>query len=97
MASSSSRVNTFPVGLFGVFRMIALVFSLNAAASSSGSNVHVVVAPDGGWSVTYRGVAPPRHLADDTFSELQRLSRPREFGHTNVEDTTRPSAFSSCS
>jgi len=38
IASSSSRVNTFPVGLFGVLMMIAFVLLLKAAASSAGSN-----------------------------------------------------------
>ena len=70
IVSSSSRVNTFPVGLFGVLMMIALVLSLNAAASSSGSNVQPALSdveasalgPSevDGCSVTYRGVAPER-------------------------------------
>ena len=39
MVASSPRVKTLPVGLFGVLTMMALVRSLNAAASASGSNV----------------------------------------------------------
>ncbi len=34
MAISSARLNTFPVGLLGLFSTIARVRSLNAAASS---------------------------------------------------------------
>ena len=51
MASRSSREKTVPVGLLGLQRMIALVRSLNAAASSSGSNRQC-----GGRSGTNRGV-----------------------------------------
>src|SRR5947209_3326118 len=60
--SSSSRENTLPVGLFGVLMMIAFVLSLNAAASSSGSNDQSAAGePDGAegsgaWRVTERGV-----------------------------------------
>ena len=41
MYSSSSRVNTLPVGLLGVLRMMALVRGVKARRSSSGSNVPV--------------------------------------------------------
>ena len=47
IVSSSSREKTFPVGLFGVLMMIAFVFSLNAAASSSGSNVQSALGEPG--------------------------------------------------
>ena len=67
IVSSSSRENTLPVGLFGVLRMIAFVFPLKAAASSSGSNHQLALADvegrgveEGSCSVTYRGVAPER-------------------------------------
>ena len=53
MVSSSARVNTRPVGLFGVFTMIALVRDVNARASSSGSKVNA-----GGRRGTNTGVAP---------------------------------------
>ena len=39
MVASSSRVKTLPVGLFGLLMMMAFVRLVNAAASSSGSNV----------------------------------------------------------
>ena len=53
MSSSSAREKTRPVGLFGVFTMIALVREVNARRSSSGSNVKL-----GGRSGTKTGVAP---------------------------------------
>ena len=53
MVSRSSRVKTVPVGLLGLQRTIALVRSLNAAASSSGSNFQC-----GGRTRTNRGIAP---------------------------------------
>ena len=52
-ASRSAREKTVPVGLLGLHRTIALVLSLKAAASSSGSNRQC-----GGRSGTNRGVAP---------------------------------------
>jgi hypothetical protein len=53
MTSSSSRVKTLPVGLFGVLMMMARVRFENARARSSGSN-----RQSGAWSRTKRGVAP---------------------------------------
>ena len=55
IADSSSRENTFPVGLFGEFTTIARVRIENAARSSPSSNVQ-----SGGRSVTSRGTAPDR-------------------------------------
>ncbi len=55
MSVSSSRENTLPVGLFGVLTMMARVRSLNAAASSAGSNDQ-----SGSRRRTKRGTAPER-------------------------------------
>src|SRR5438128_2179322 len=74
IVSSSARVKTRPVGLFGVLTMIAFVRGVNAFASSSASNSN-----DGGRSgkireplsevdaAVYR--TEPRHLADDRLGE----------------------------
>ena len=53
ISSSSARVNTRPVGLWGVFTRIARVRSVKAARSSASS-----MAKSGGRSVTKRGTAP---------------------------------------
>ena len=55
MCSSSTRENTFPVGLLGVLMMIALVRLLKALSSSAGSNDQ-----SGSRSRTKRGTAPER-------------------------------------
>ena len=55
MNSSSSRVNTLPVGLFGVLTMMALVRGPNARVSSSRSKLQ-----SGACRRTKRGVAPER-------------------------------------
>ena len=55
MNSSSSRVNTLPAGLWGVFRRISLVRSENAAARASLGS-----AQSGGSMRTSFGVAPAR-------------------------------------
>ena len=52
---SSSRVNTFPVGLCGEFTMIGARRRTERRAQLVGSNAH------SGWrSVTYLSVAPAR-------------------------------------
>src|SRR5258705_5587903 len=58
--SSSWRVKTFPVGLLGVLRMIALVCGPKAAANSLSSNDHVESSLAGGRILTKRGAAPER-------------------------------------
>ena len=55
ISSSSSRVNTLPVGLCGELSTRPRVRGPNAARSSSGS-----IDQSGSWSVTYRGTAPDR-------------------------------------
>ena len=55
MNSSSARAKTFPVGLFGVFKIMALVEGPKAAASWSRSKLQ-----SGGRSLTKRGAAPLR-------------------------------------
>ena len=55
ITSSSSRVNTLPVGFDGLHTMIALTPRANAASSTTGSN-----EKSGGSSGTKIGSAPDR-------------------------------------
>lgn len=54
-SASSSRLNTFPVGLFGVLMTMALVRPEKARSSSAGSKVQ-----SGSRRRTKRGTAPQR-------------------------------------
>src|SRR2546428_205090 len=75
MSSSSFRVKTRPVGLFGVFTMIAFVRAENAARSSSGSKTFF-----GGRRGEIREAlrevdaamqrVQARHLSDDRLGEV---------------------------
>src|SRR5258706_11209044 len=59
MYSSSVRVKTLPVGLFGVLRIIALVFGPNAAANSFSSYDQKEFSSAGGPPLSKSGGAPP--------------------------------------
>ena len=84
MVSSSSRVNTLPVGLFGVFRMIAFVLSLNAAGELLGIERPVGPARDarrlvqrdearrGAGEDRIRSVVLVERLEDDDFVARDR-------------------------
>src|SRR5260370_36876367 len=61
MYSSSVRVKTLPVGLFGVLRIIALVFGPNAAANSFSSYDQKEFSSPGGRLFTKSGGAPLRN------------------------------------
>src|SRR5258708_38459041 len=67
MYSSSVRVKTLPVGLFGVLRIIALVFGPNAAANSFSSYDQKEFSSAGGPLFTKRRGAPPRNPAGPEF------------------------------
>src|SRR5260370_34370830 len=69
MYSSSVRVKTLPVGLFGVLRIIALVFGPNAAANSFSSYDQKEFSSAGGRHLTERGGAPPRITAGPAIFE----------------------------
>src|SRR5258707_1334301 len=75
MSSSSARVNTFPVGLWGVLRTMAAVFLLNARANSFSS-----MDQSGSRKVTYTGFAPGRlarrvcSRMTDSVKSLMRLA-----------------------
>src|SRR5258707_7878865 len=67
MYSSSVRVKTLPVGLFGVLRIIALVFGPNAAANSFSSYDQKEFSSAGGPLFTKRRVAPLRNPSGTEF------------------------------
>src|SRR5258708_29895684 len=67
MYSSSVRVKTLPVGLFGVLRIIALVFGPNAAANSFSSYDQKEFSSAGGRLFTKRGGAPLRIASGAEF------------------------------
>src|SRR5260221_4085479 len=58
--SSSARVNTLPVGLFGVLRIIAFVCGPNAAANSFSSYDQKEFSSAGGRILSKGGGAPLR-------------------------------------
>src|SRR5947207_1373667 len=74
---SSARVNTLPVGLWGVFTTMARVRGPKAAASVAGSKHHAPPAAAGGEARgkvdPVEGNAESRHPADDRPLELLRL------------------------
>src|SRR5258707_15883672 len=78
MNSSSARVNTLPVGLFGVLRIIALVCGPNAAASSFSSYDQKEFSLAGGRILTKRGVAPMKI----PFGRMTRKNWPRHSDRT---------------
>src|SRR5260221_968905 len=67
MYSSSVRVKTLPVGLFGVLRIIALVFGPNAAANSFSSYDQKEFSSAGGRLLTKRRGAPLRNASGPSF------------------------------
>src|SRR5258707_5935754 len=68
MNSSSARVNTLPVGLFGVLRIIALVFGPNAAANSFSSYDQKEFSSAGGHIFTEPRDGPPTNASGTEIS-----------------------------
>src|SRR5260370_32867837 len=67
MNSSSARVNTLPVGLFGVLRMMALVCGPKAAANSFSSYDQKDFSSAGGRIFPKTGGGPPQIPAPPRF------------------------------
>src|SRR5260221_6567082 len=92
MYSSSVRVKTLPVGLFGVLRIIALVFGPNAAANSFSSYDQKEFSSAGGRLFTQRGGAPLTNASGPEFS-LKNSKTANSLPWIMIGINTRHNAF----